>query len=80
MLAVQLGLSSLLDQIQNRHIRLILDNMTTVTYINAIGGCQSKDCDTIAKDIWLWAIAQNNWLSATHTPGQIACLGSLTQH
>ena len=42
--------------------------MTTVTYINAMGGRKSKDCDMIAKDIWLWAVAKNNWLSAAYTP------------
>jgi hypothetical protein len=35
-----------------------------------MGGCLSKDCDNIARDIWSWAIAQHNWLSASYTPGK----------
>ena len=38
--AVKLGLKALLDQ----H-RMISDNMTTVSYINAMGGCKSKECN-----------------------------------
>ena len=44
--------------------------MTTVTYINAMGGHKSKYCDMIARDIWLWTVAKKNWLSAAYTPGQ----------
>lgn len=69
MRAVELGLMSLLDTTSNQHIRIMSDNITTVTYINAMGGCKSEECNHIAKRIWLWAIHRNNWLSAAHIPG-----------
>ena len=37
MLAVELGLRSLLVNCQNQHIGFVSDNTTAVTYINCIG-------------------------------------------
>jgi hypothetical protein len=45
------------------------DNTTAVTYITAIGGCKSLECNVLAHDIWECAIARNIWLSAAHIPG-----------
>lgn len=42
MLAVQFRFKSLLVQVKNQHVRVISDNMTTVTYVNAMGGCKSN--------------------------------------
>jgi hypothetical protein len=68
--AIQFGLMALLDKFHDQHIRIMSDNTTAVSYINSMGGCQSRDCDNIARDIWSWAIARNNWLSASYTPGK----------
>ena len=70
LLAIQFGLKSLLDKVHDQHIRIMSDNTTAISYITSKGGCQSKDCDNIARDIWSWAIARNNWLSASYTPGK----------
>ena len=35
-----------------------------------MGGCHSEACDTIAKEIWAWAMDRNIWLSAAHTTGK----------
>ena len=69
--AVELGLLALLDKTSGQHIRIMSDNTTTVTYINAMGGCKSEGCNHIAKQIWLWAIDRNNWISAAHQPGHL---------
>ena len=45
------------------------DNNTAVSYINSMGGCRSLECNSIAKDIWDWAIDKDIWLSAAHIPG-----------
>ena len=45
------------------------DNTTTVSYINSMGGCKSRECNSITKDIWDWARERNIWLSAAHIPG-----------
>ena len=51
------------------HIRLRIDNVTTVTYINNMGGTKSRICNLIANEIWTWSIDRNIWLSAEHLPG-----------
>ena len=35
------------------------DSTTAIDYINKKGGIKSKDCDAIARDIWLWCSKQN---------------------
>ena len=69
LLAVKLALSSLLDARNNIHVRVMSDNNTAVSYINSMGGCRSLECNSIAKDIWDWAIDKDIWLSAAHIPG-----------
>ena len=73
LLAVQFSLSALLPSVHNQHIRVESDNTTVISYINSMGGCHSVDCDTIAKNIWTWALAQNLWLSAAYIPGTTNC-------
>ena len=63
LLAVKLALSSLLHAKNNIHVRVVSDNNT------AVGGCRSLECNSIAKDIWDWAIDKDIWLSAAHIPG-----------
>ena len=68
LLAVIRGLQSC-KNVHDSRIRVMSDNSTTVSYINAMGGSRSVDCDQIAKDIREWAAKRNKWLSAAHTPG-----------
>ena len=39
--AVELGLRALLRSTTGQQIRIMSDNMTTITYINVMGGCKS---------------------------------------
>ena len=32
-------------------------------------GSRSKECDSLARQIWLWCIKNKIWISATHIPG-----------
>ena len=34
-----------------------------------MGSCKSIPCDQAAREVWEWAISQNNWLVASHIPG-----------
>ena len=45
------------------------DNTTAVSYINAVGECESLECNSLTQEIWNWAIVRNVWLSAAHIPG-----------
>jgi len=68
LLAVKLGLRSLLVDCRGQHIRVVSDNTTAVTYINGMEG-KSLPSDSITGTVWSWAIDRGNWLSAGHIPG-----------
>jgi len=51
------------------HVQIYSDNSTTVNYINAMGGTHSRECNSIAKDIWQWCIDKQAWLTAAYIPG-----------
>ena len=69
--AGELGLRTLLHSLTGQHIRIMSDNMTTITYINVVGGCKSQALNRITKRIWLWANDSHHWLSVPHKPGQL---------
>ena len=68
LLAAYLTLQTFCAQEWGVHIRLKIDNTTSVAYINKKGG-KRRDLNEIARQIWLWAQARNIWLSAEHLPG-----------
>ena len=70
LLAIKFGLRSLLDDSHDTHIRIQSDNTTAIAYITEMGGCHSQECDSVARDIWEWAITRRNWLSASFIPGK----------
>lgn len=41
-----------------------------MNYINAMGGTHSRECNNIAKEIWLWCISKQIWLTSAHIPGR----------
>jgi hypothetical protein len=47
-----------------------MDNTTAISYINNMGSITSKKCDKLAKEIWVWCIERNLWLSAWYIPGK----------
>ena len=69
LLAIKFGLQSLLHARSDTHIRIQSDSTTAIAYTTAMGGSKSEECNSVAKDIWEWAIARRNWLSASFTPG-----------
>lgn len=64
------ALKSFKDEVLNRHVKILSDNTTAVSYINNMGGCKSDDCNEMAKTIWSWFIENNIWISCTHIPGR----------
>lgn len=65
------GLKCFCSDLRDTHVRLFIDNTTTVSYINAMGGTKSNLCDEVAKKIWQWCQARNIWVSACHIPGKL---------
>ena len=66
--AVLFALHPLFNNISNKHTRLMLDNTTTVCYINNMGGIKLRSCNVIAKSVWQFALERNNFLRPAHMP------------
>ena len=69
LMAVLFSLKACCHSLTKTHILIQSDNTTTVVSINRQGSTQSKNCNSIARQIWLWVMQTENWLSATHCPG-----------
>jgi hypothetical protein len=67
--AAFLALQSFCSRTINKHVRLELDNTAAVAYVNNMGGNQSSECNAIVRQVWIWCIQKNIWVSATHIPG-----------
>ena len=61
--AAQLTLLALAAHVSLSHIRLMLDNSTTASYIDKMGGLHSPACNDRAISIWGWDKDRDNWLS-----------------
>lgn len=70
LMAVLLGLKALCINMKSVHVRIYSDNTTTVNYINSMGGTHSMECNSVAKEIWLFCIQREIWISAAHIPGK----------
>lgn len=64
------GLKAFCSNAKSIYIRIYSDDNTAVNYINSMGGTHSIECNSVAKDIWLFCIERNIWLSAAHIPGK----------
>ena len=51
------------------HAHIKVDNTTTMTYINRMGGTKSPILTEIAKDLWMYCISKQIMLTAEHVPG-----------
>ena len=70
MFAVFLALKSFLSVVQNKHVKLLVDNTTAVATINQMGTCHSRVSNQLSQQIWLWCIDHNVWLTVAHIPGK----------
>lgn len=67
--AALFALKSFGSILQNKHVRILLDNTTAVACINHMGTSHSVLCNDITREIWHWCIDHNIWLSAAFIPG-----------
>ncbi|XP_062576222.1 uncharacterized protein LOC134238115 [Saccostrea cucullata] len=70
LLACFFGLKCFCSDVTNKNVKLFMDNTTAISYINNMGGISSKKCDKLAKEIWLWSMNRDLWLSTWHIPGK----------
>ena len=53
-----------------KHIRIMCDNTTAITYINKMGGTKAAVCNRITQDIWEFCKQHDYWISAAFIPGR----------
>ena len=71
LLAVKLAISSLLPLHPNvKHVRIMSDNSTAISYINKQGGTHCLLLNDIAGEIWQMCIEFQVHISAAHIPGK----------
>ena len=64
--AIHFALQAFGERLNNKLLKMLCDNSTAVTYINAMGGIRSPSCNQIAYDLWDWCVDNNTWLTVTH--------------
>ena len=70
LMAIKHGLVTLYSSHSDAHIKLLVDNMTAVAYINNMGGGGlTLLCNNTARELWNWCIERNIWLTTCHIPG-----------
>ena len=69
--AILLALQALCNHMQNRHIKILCDNTTAVSYIRNMGGTKSCSCNDITREIFMWCIDRELTLSISHLPGKL---------
>ena len=71
LLAIKHAVSSFLPLFPNmKHLRIMTDNSTSVSYINKQGGAHSPMCNKLTIEVWEICIQQLLHLSAAHIPGK----------
>ncbi len=66
--ACYLGLLSLCSTYKDVHIQIYMDNTTSCAYITHFGG-KKQALNDLAREIWIWCIDKNIWLTVGHVPG-----------
>lgn len=56
---------------KSKHVRLMIDNTTSVSLINNMGTSHSTKLNLLCKEMWEWAISRDLWLSAAHIAGKL---------
>lgn len=69
LLAVEFALHAFRQEVINKAVLVRSDNMTTVAYLNHMGGTISPRLSAIAERIWRWALEHRIHLMAEHVPG-----------
>ena len=73
LMAVEIAILPFCKNEQKKHVRLMIDNMTAVSYFQNMGGIKSPECNKLSRNIWKWAEVRKMWLSAVHIPGTENC-------
>lgn len=77
LLAIKFCILSFKNQLKDRSIRILSDNITAVFYIKKIGGTHSLQMCELAMDIWKYLIEYNICINIVHIPGEQNTLADL---
>ena len=70
LLAIVINFESFKINFLGKHVKIMSDSATAISYVNNVDGSKSITYYEIAKEIWERAKMQGIWISATHIPGQ----------
>lgn len=70
MLAVFLNLKSFQSLLDDKHVKVLVDNTTVKSILSNMGTCHSPQLNNLAVDIWNWCITRKIWLSVAHIAGK----------
>ena len=63
--AAWLVLQTFAKNLENTHIKLLIDNTTALAYLNKMGGRVNK-LNNLTREIWEWCFSKNIWLTAAY--------------
>ena len=69
-----LGLQTFCANVYSCHVKLNMDNTTSICYVNNFGGTRSFRCNEIAQEFWDFCRQHNLWVTAAHIPGRFNIL------
>ena len=72
-LACFLALQTFCASLRDCHIKAMIDNTTTISYINNMGG-RTIPCNQLTRELWLGCIERNLWITTTHIAGKLNVL------
>lgn len=70
LLAAFLALKVFARKVTSKAILLRMDNVTTIAYVNKMGGTHSSAMSDLAIEIWKWCIEKSIRIHAQHLPGK----------
>ena len=68
--AMLFSLKSFVHHICQKHVKILSDNTTAVSYINHMGTSHSKEIHFLVTEIWDFGIKNNIWITVAHIPGK----------
>ena len=71
LLAALFALKAFLKHVRNTSVLLKSDSVTTMAYINRLGGTTSCTLREISKELWAWCLPRGIVLQAQHLPGRL---------
>ena len=69
LLAIFFALKSFQTKISGKHVKVMCDNTTAISYIQNFGGSKVKSLNDLAKKIWVWCKERDIWITISFLAG-----------